>query len=50
MKCCIGIVGEGLDPPETFPFYVCCARSKSNPSVGYGACDVPKPFLITVML
>ena len=44
MKCCIGLVGEGLDPPATFPFDHFIMRSKSNLSVGYGACDVPKPF------
>ena len=41
MKCCIGLVGEGLDPPATFPFDHFIMRSKSNISVGYGACDVP---------
>ena len=38
-------VGEGLAPPETFPIISLYHAEHINLSVGYGACDVPKPFL-----
>ena len=38
------IVGEGLAPPETFPIISFYHAEHINLSVGYGACDVPKPF------
>ena len=39
------IVGEGLAPPESFPIISLYHAEHINLSVGYGACDVPKPFL-----